>query len=799
MMEPKLSEAKRNRLMKRLCNTQDQVVYFPVRHHSPTAAALVRDWIKAHKPAAVLIEGPFDYNDYLDELYLGHKLPIAIYSYFRTATFHSGVYYPFCEYSPEWLALSMGRQVESDVRFIDLPWSESQGDDRQIHRYADAELRRGRYVAALCERLQVEGFDDLWDRMIESQVALSIDDYLTRTHEYCLSTRCWEHEVSVSDRRREAFMAEQIQAAIAKNSGQILVVTGGFHSSALAARVDELEVDAPGLETPTPIPADETPDILDRGVALTTYSYERLDGLHGYDAGMPSPGFYRQAWKQLHADRRSSRSSTVKETSFDHQPLLQSLVKALRKRKQTLSTADLIAVETSAKTLAAIRGRESVWRRDLVDGVTSALIKDELQLEGVSPFLDAVYEVLRGKQAGRLAEGVRLPPLVEAIRVELEESDLLPVRKSTTLELDLLNQEDVKRSRLLHRLRVLEIRGFRCTGGTDFLAREEMQDLWESWEIHLSPDLESSCIEAARYGTVLEYAVAAKLVEDAGGKIRDASAACALLINASRCGANTISQDLIESLRALIAKESRFEEVGTALGHLLFLYCYDEAFGTTRLEKLGSLISETFTRALWLFEALGQTSASDPRLMLAIQNIAETYRRVPDVLEAGEAEYAGVLSRIQADSGKSPDVRGAAAGMLWLLGGATSEQILADMKYFSSPAQLGDFLSGLFRLAREVAQRHPDLVHSIDELLTGFDSQGFQTALPALRLAFTSFTPLEKHQLLSTLFELLGISNAAIPKLQTANAETAAQALALEERIQEIITKYGLEAIDEWI
>jgi hypothetical protein len=57
-----------------------RVTFFPVRHHRPAAARAVRDWIGANRPAAVLIEGPSDFNDRLDELALAHELPIAIYS-----------------------------------------------------------------------------------------------------------------------------------------------------------------------------------------------------------------------------------------------------------------------------------------------------------------------------------------------------------------------------------------------------------------------------------------------------------------------------------------------------------------------------------------------------------------------------------------------------------------------------------------------------------------------------------------------------------------------------------------------
>ncbi len=401
-------------LLARLCNREAEVVFFPVRHHSPLCAALAEQMIAEMRPAAVLIEGPSDYNEHLSELLLDHELPIAIYSYFQTADGKSsGAYYPFCDYSPEWSAVRAATRAGAAVRFIDLPWNVMAAGETTTHRYADAELRRGRYVRMLCKRMEVEDFDDLWDKLIEAHERMTLDDYCERVHSLCLHIRAWEEHVSAADRQREAFMAEAIRRAQADGLRRILVVTGGFHSSALAARLDGLA--CPGLETPEAASADSPPPVL--GIALTSYSYERLDSLTGYNAGMPSPGFYEHTWRQ----RRNGEP-------FSHQPLLAELVVELRKRKQTLSTADLIAVETSARALAALRGRGHVWRRDLVDAVTSALIKDELEYACASPFVDAVHAILRGRRRGCLAEGTRLPPLVRDIREQLARADLDPQR-----------------------------------------------------------------------------------------------------------------------------------------------------------------------------------------------------------------------------------------------------------------------------------------------------------------------------------------------------------------------------------
>ena len=104
----------------------------PVRHHSPACARMVRDTIGQSRPAAVLIEGPADFNERIDELFLGHRPPIAIYSYvdWQDGT-RQGAYYPMCEYSPEWQALIAAQGLRSSVRFIDLPFATLAREDKR--------------------------------------------------------------------------------------------------------------------------------------------------------------------------------------------------------------------------------------------------------------------------------------------------------------------------------------------------------------------------------------------------------------------------------------------------------------------------------------------------------------------------------------------------------------------------------------------------------------------------------------------------------------------------------------------
>ena len=115
-------------------------------------------------------------------------------------------------------------------------------------------------------------------------------------HSLCFHIRLWEEDIRSADRPSEAFDGRADSADAGRRARSLLVVTGGFHSSALAARQRASLAPASGADAEEQ-DGDEG-RIEQAGIAPTTYSYERLDNLTGYDAGMPSPGFYEHAWRQ---------------------------------------------------------------------------------------------------------------------------------------------------------------------------------------------------------------------------------------------------------------------------------------------------------------------------------------------------------------------------------------------------------------------------------------------------------------------------------------------------------------------
>lgn len=769
-------------ILTRLCSLTERVVLFPVRHHSPACARALRDLIRRLRPAAVLVEGPSDFNDRLPELALPHQLPIAIYTWVPLPDESlRGAFYPFCRYSPEWLALTTAGETGAATAFIDLPWADMvRLNNKTTNLYSDAALRRGEYLRRLCQELEVEGFDALWDHLAEQDGGLDAEETLRRTHHFCALRRIMEDEVAEEDLQRESFMAARIQEALALHEGQIFVVTGGYHSLGL---LEFLTGQRPAL------PCEPAPFQEGGGIALTPYSYQDLDSLTGYDAGMPNPGFYDAAWEHGHAD--------VSDL------LLQKVAALLRERHQTASTADLIAVRGTAQALATLRGQAHPWRRELMDGIIAALVKDETA--GDHPFLAVLHEILRGGDRGRLAEGTPLPPFVADLRAQLAAHQIdLTDRTAKTLATDLTDPAQRGRSRLLHRLALLQLPGIRQTGGVDFSVRDDLSSLTEIWAVQWMPEFEAAAAQGSRYGPTVRAAALARLRELAASAT--GAGAALILVRAAEAGlASEFAQGtpLHTRLEEAIRSEPDFAEAAAATGHLFHLYQFDEVLETTGLPGLGALLAESWERAVWLVDFIGTTPpdpAGIPDAFLALTDVA---RRTRTTLALPLNDWIQALRHLESHARQLPLLRGAAAGALWLLRAvdasaaddgaedADTTGVRGQLRAFADPAVLGDYLTGLFTLARTLASRDAALIRAISETISGFSPDDFLAALPSLRLAFTFFPPREKFDLARVLFGNTTGAVMATRRLAADPVETAANT-AFDNRLLATLRRYGL-------
>jgi hypothetical protein len=813
----------------RIYQVDGDVVFFPVRHHSPAAARIVRQLIQEIQPTAIAIEGPSDFNEQISELFLPHQLPIAIYSYVQTSETRRGAFYPFCIYSPEWQALQGAHEYKIPVEFIDLPWADSPTERTSQNCYSDESFSHSNYVDTLCQKIGIPDFDTLWDTLFEIDPNLSINDYLERCHQFCYHLRTSEHQASSSDQQREAFMTSRIRSLISKYPGKILVVTGGFHSYPLYRSIvlnqdpPETHIDPTLLDSIDPIdlsdPIDPlVPMVIVQGIALTPYSYDRLDNLTGYNSGMPNPGFYHAVWQQrsnqIISDKPLKKKSDHSTKSPTPSPalgegnsinstnlvdrLLSDIIICLRQRQQIASTADLIAVKTLAQGLADLRSHPEIWRQDLIDGVIGGLVKEDTGKGAIHPFLAAVQAVFRGGDRGQLAAGTTLPPLVQDLHRQLHHLDIFPTNKPREINLDLTPSKESTEypprsiSALLHSMRILGITGCNRTGGTNFTTRQDLVKIWERWQLQWSPEFDASSIEAAIYGATVAEATVAKLRERADQLQRNAEGAALLLLDAGLAGVQEFTPEFYPRLVELIRQDGDFLSIARSLRHLLYLYRYDEVLGTRSQTDLAAILVEAFQRGLWLLDSLG-TTGEDQDLLKGLAGLLEAYECCGSLLIDRQPEFIQVLERVSQDTSQTAVMRGGSIGVLWVLGAVGAEDILATISYYCQPDSLGDFLTGLFYLARETTQRTPGLLLSIDKLLLAYEDTEFLEALPSLRLAFGYFTPREKHLMAKNLLQSTGASGVATSELLTlpVSVEDAMQAIELESRLFALADQYG--------
>ncbi|MGZ3144264.1 DUF5682 family protein [Lentzea chajnantorensis] len=734
-------------------------VFVGVRHHSPACARLVAATISAQQPAYVLIEGPADFNERIDELLLGHELPIALFSY---SDEHAS-WAPFCDYSPEWVAIAEARRCGAEVRFIDLPaWHRAFRD--VSNRYADAELRYTEVVERLCREFAVDNVDVLWDHLFESvQDPRGLAEYFDLLRGTATADE--------GDSAREEYMARWVRAAVGEAGDRpVVVVTGGFHTPALRAMLAA----SPGDDTA------EWPEVpeRERGASyLVPYSHARLDAFTGYQSGMPSPGYYQQVWEQ-----GAQRAADW---------LVESVATRLRRRQQPVSTADLIAARTQAGALARLRGHEQLARTDVLDGLTSALISEDLTQPppwsrrgtlqpGAHPALVEMLGALRGEQVGRLHPSTPAPPLVGAVQELLCTHGL---DHEGTLSLDLTEPRSLERSRVLHRLRVLRIPGFHRASGPDQGAAPVLE---EQWVLRPAEERLAALIEAAEHGATLPEAAGAVLERRA--RHAQLQELAVVLFDAVLCGISTLSGKVKESLNEGVRETGDLAALGHVLSGVLGLWRHDRLFGTAKDPLLGAVVDAGTTRVLWLVEGLhGGPAPADPDRLRAMAATRDAVLHAKSALSLDTADVTGVATRVSEDVQAPPDLRGAALGLAWSLGAQP------DVRKARTVTALGDWLAGLFAVAREEVLASPELVGVLDELVSAMTEEEFLVALPALRLAFGYFPPRERETIAATVLEHRGADGdaRAVTRLDT-DPVLVAEALAVERRVDGLLVKGGL-------
>jgi hypothetical protein len=746
-----------------------------VRHHSPACARLVARTIEDLRPAYVLVEGPADMNGRFDELLLGHQLPIAVFSSYRDEQRRHASWAPFCAYSPEWLALTTGRAVGAQLRFIDLPaWDPAFAERR--NRYADAEQRYADVVDALCRSFGVDNVDTLWDHLVE----IAPDDGLAERLAAYFDLLRGDTVAGDDDERREAYMARWVTAAVAEAGDRpVVVVTGGFHRAALISRVTAA-TDGPAEWPATP----QLPAHAVGGSHLVPYSFRRLDAFDGYQSGMPSPEYYQQLWE--HGAEAAA------------QRLTEAVVQRLRARRQPASTADLIAARAAAGGLALVRGHAHPSRTDVLNGLATALVAEVLDVAlpwsargalqpGSHPVVVEMVAALSGSRVGRLHPDTPAPPLLHSAGAELERHGL---DRDGEVRLDLIRAGDRDRSRVLHQLRVLDVPGFVRTSGPSTGVDPVLA---ETWTVRRDESRLSALIEAGAYGATLPDAAAAALAERVAGIGGDVDRLAGVLLDAALCGVAEVSGRVLDDIARAVTSVGDLGALGRMLATVLTVWRHDRVFGTARSSTLGAVIAAAVGRVLWLAEGVHAGAVpADLRRVAALAACRDAVLHAGPALALDRAAALDTMGRIAADPAAPPDMRGAALGFRWTLGAGGTDPVRAVRGAFV-PASAGDWLAGLFALAREQVLLAGGVLDVLDELVSAMGERDFLLALPAVRQAFAFFPPSERDTIAGRVLARRGAGGSSRALLRMpATAEVVAAGLDLDARVDAALRTEGL-------
>ena len=793
MTEPVLAAVAEARA--RLFGDQD-VWFVPIRHHSPACAMALRHLLREIKPAAVLIEGPAD---------LDHLLPLLLHPNTRTpvawlcqttrdtppddadASDTSDApdesetreeknrpqtrssFFPFCDYSPEWIAVREGASLGASVALIDLPWHDKAwlrdesdaADDDARSLMEERHYAHSRYLTGMAEKLGCVDHHELWDRLFELRAPDSLQDwrgFFGDVFSWSAMARLdYEPEVLEAELSlpRERHMAAHIRRWRKEVSGPIVVVTGGFHTPELLASWAHTKPAARAAKRPA---ADAW---------LIRYSFDRLDALNGYASGMPSPAYYQRVWEVLESGSTDPFVTVALDmlTGFAQQTRAQDSTDAV-------STALVQAAALQVVRLAALRGNDGPGRQDLLDAIRSCFIKGAID-QGTQGFTADLRHFLGGTRIGDIPPSAGSPPLIEDARRRARAAGVrLDDTTPRVLRLDLYRKPAHReRSRYLHAMAYIDAGLGAWLAGPDFLGNSRLNLLFEEWRAAWSPLIEARLIELAVDGPTLESVCMARLRREERalgeqGRARSASAAVMLLLRACLIGLHTRLPQLLQMLAAHLEEDASFSSVVECGHRLVTLWRAREPLGVQQHPQLHALLQRVWPAALFLLPNLAQCDESGEAAgisqLCSLRELESLLRKLDAQTSADVGPFHAQLNRFATAPTTAPGIAGA-AGALLFLDGAWSEAELESAlgRRFGTGAQSSEavrFLSGIMSAAPELLVRIPILLSSMDDLVRRWDDETFISYLPDLRKSFTALRPQDTAELATRVCALHGIA-----------------------------------------
>ncbi|WP_433462536.1 DUF5682 family protein [Spirillospora sp. CA-128828] len=717
-----------------------QVEVFGVRHHGPGSARALRGALEDFKPDAVLVEGPPE-ADAIVELAgdEGMVPPVALLAYSPAPGPGEGdrraAFWPFAEFSPEWQAIRYALSAGVPVRFCDLPAANQLVPDADEATPGEPEPGPDGPAAAepAAEGIRLDplgwlakaaGYDDAerwWDDVVEhrgggpspfpaiAEAMAELRAQLAALPDEAASAGLPPGHLR-REEQREAHMRRTLRRTLKEGHERVAVVCGAWHVPALRAKV----------------PATRDDRAL-RGLAKTKvamtwvpWTHGRLAGRSGYGAGVRSPGWYHHLFTAR--DRPIERWLTA-------------AARVLRQEDLHVSSAHVIEAVRLAETLAALRGRPLAGLDEVTEATRAVLC------EGADLPVELIQNrMVVGERLGAVPERTPMVPLQRDLQAEQRRLRLKPSALGKEQDLDLRKPTDLERSRLLHRLRLLDVHW-----GVPAESRSK-GTFRETWTLVWRPEFDVELIEAGAWGTTVRGATTAR----AEALARDAATLADLTSVAERC----LLADLGDALPTVMGALADRAAVDTDVAHLMSAMpaiVRALRYGDVRATSTGPLrtVADGLVVRVCVGlppaitgldddaarEFLGHVDAVHGALsLLADEGHIERWRRTLEGLLSRPDSLHGLiegrLTRLLLDAGRLDDVPDRMARAV--SAGAAPDRAAAWVEGFLSGG-------GLLLMHDEA------LLRLVDEWISGLPAGSFTDVLPLLRRTFGAFPAAERR------------------------------------------------------
>jgi hypothetical protein len=711
---------------------------FGIRHHGPGCARSLLAALRALSPQIILVEGPPDAEGVLPLLAQdGMAPPVALLIYPPDDP-QQAVFFPFATFSPEWQALRYSFENKIPARFIDLP---------QTHRLA-LEREKGKPPEPSAEQplanpqpnTSPDG-DQEEDKPVSSEPTMEDDPLgaLALAAGYHDRELWWEHQIeqrqdpaglfegimeaitalrskSASSRpyekQREAYMRQSIRAALKEGFDPVAVVCGAWHAPALA----DLKSAGEDRETLKGLPKIKVQ------ATWVPWTYSRLSYRSGYGAGVSSPGWYDHLWN--YPTKAALRWSIL-------------IAHLLRQEGLDASSASVIETVRLAETLAALRALPMAGLAELNEAALTVLcFGDHTPMRLIHDRLEV------GDRLGEVPKESPAVPLQRDLESKQKSLRLKPTTEIKTLDLDLRNDTDRSRNRLLHQLLLLGI-GW----GQPQKATGKAGTFHEIWHLQWQVEFVVTLIEASVWGNSIDQAASASAC-DTAKKAIELPILTGLLDRLVAAGLVQAIDFTLIRLQTVAAVASDVRHLMDALPALARVARYGDVRGTS-CEQIAPIINGLFERII-IGLPCASASLDDEaaaRMVTSIGNVQQSL----DLLDIAEqrAEWRVVLQRLLAADSIHGFVRGFSCRLL-LEQGAIEEGELQRLAGLAlSPAvpvmQAAAWIEGLLRGSGLVLLHQDSLWCALDRWLSDITSEVFIELLPVLRRAFAGFQPPERR------------------------------------------------------